>query len=45
MVEGFQIAARDKNEFSVHFGDGSQTVGGSTPVDLTEWHDCHIVWR
>lgn len=45
IVEGFQTAARDRNEFSVHYGDGSQTVGASTPVDMTQWHVYHLVWR
>jgi hypothetical protein len=45
IVEGFQTAARDKNEFSVHYGDGSQMVGGETAVDMTGWHVYHLVWR
>ena len=45
IVEAFQNPARDKNEFSVHFGDGSQFVGGSTVVDMTQWHVYHVLWR
>lgn len=45
IVESFQNPARNKNEFSVHFGDGSQAVGGSTAVDMTQWHVYHVLWR
>jgi hypothetical protein len=45
IIEVWQRANRDRNSFSVHYGDGSQFVGGDTAVDMTQWHVYHVVWQ
>jgi hypothetical protein len=40
----FAQAGRQSNEFSVHYGDGSATVGATTRVDVTAWHTYHLAW-
>lgn len=45
IVESFANPKRNQNSFSVHYGDGSQSVGATTDVDLTQWHVYHVVWR
>jgi hypothetical protein len=45
IVEVWQRPQRDRNSFSVHFGDGSQFVGGDTYLDMTEWHTYHLIWQ
>jgi hypothetical protein len=45
IVESYGNPARDTNSFSVHFGDGSQAVGATTAVDMTQWHVYHLLWR
>jgi hypothetical protein len=44
IVEVWQRPARDRNSFSVHYGDGSEFVGGDVAVDMTQWHTYHLVW-
>jgi hypothetical protein len=45
IVEVWQRPERDRNSFSVHYGDGSRFVGGSVAVDMTAWHVYHLVWQ
>jgi Glycosyl hydrolases family 16 len=45
IVEVWQRPERDRNAFSVHYGDGSEFVGGDTAVDMTQWHTYHLVWQ
>lgn len=35
---------RDLSEFTLHYGDGSLMVGGSAPVDGTQWHTYATTW-
>jgi hypothetical protein len=44
IVEVWQRPNRDRNAFSVHYGDGSEFVGGDVAVDMTHWHTYHLVW-
>ncbi len=45
IVEVWQRPNRDRNSFSVHYGGGSQFVGGDVAVDMTQWHVYHLVWQ
>jgi hypothetical protein len=44
IVEVWQRPDRDRNSFSVHYGNGSEFVGGDVAVDMTDWHWYHLVW-
>lgn len=44
LVEAWNRPNRDKNDFTLHYGDGSQMVGGSTSVDMTVWHTYNVSW-
>ena len=43
-VEFWNRPARDRNEFTLHYGDGSQMIGGGVAVDGTQWHTYHVLW-
>lgn len=45
IVEAWQRPRRDRNSFTVHYGDGRQLVGADTAVNMTAWHVYHLVWR
>lgn len=45
IVEVWQRPNRDRNSFSVHYGDGSAFVGATAAVDMTGWHVYHLVWQ
>jgi hypothetical protein len=45
IVEVWQRPNRDRNSFSVHYGDGSEFIGGQAHLDMTRWHDYHLVWQ
>jgi hypothetical protein len=45
IVDVWQRVHRDRNTFSVHYGDGSQFVGGNAHLDMTQWHTYHVVWQ
>lgn len=45
IVEAWQRPARDRNSFTVHYGDGSAMLGADTAVDMTVWHTYHLVWQ
>ena len=44
IVEVWQRPDRDRNSFSVHYGEGSEFVGSDVVVDMTDWHWYHLVW-
>jgi hypothetical protein len=45
IVEAWQRPWRDRNSFTIHYGDGSAMVGADTAVDMTVWHTYHLVWQ
>ncbi len=45
VVEVWQDGTRQKNEFTLHYGDGTQMIGGGVAVDMTQWHDYHLLWQ
>lgn len=45
IVEAWQRPNRDLNSFTVHYGDGTDMVGGDVAVNMTAWHVYHLVWQ
>lgn len=43
-VEFWNLPNRDRNSFTLHYGDGSQMIDGDTPVVGTEWHVYSVLW-
>lgn len=44
VLEVWQDGLRRHNEFTLHYGDGSQMIGGGVDVDMTVWHTYTVLW-
>jgi hypothetical protein len=44
IAEGWETPNRDKNDFTLHYGDGSLMIGATTAVNMAAWHIYNVVW-
>ncbi len=44
VVECWQDAARQSNQFTLHYGDGTSMIGASTFVDMSQWRTYSLLW-